>query len=194
MGATVLALELQRQAGLPEMELRLRRDLVEPLVGTDEESGVCRGALGSASYWWRAGPMSCSSPTGTRAGRRSPPPSTPRRAAADAASGSASRAPRRPRCRAPTAGWLGDLLAYDAARGAALVDTLSRHLEHRGSYDAAAAALNVHRSTLKYRLKRIAEVSGHDLAVPDTAFTSSSPRTPPDDGGAARGMSDPWSG
>jgi DNA-binding PucR family transcriptional regulator len=28
----------------------------------------------------------------------------------------------------------------------------------------------VHRSTLKYRLKRIAEVSGHDLADPETVF------------------------
>jgi DNA-binding PucR family transcriptional regulator len=66
--------------------------------------------------------------------------------------------------------WLGDLLAYDARRGAALVDTLSRYLESGGGYDAAAAALNVHRSTLKYRLKRIAEVSGHDLGDADTAF------------------------
>ena len=30
--------------------------------------------------------------------------------------------------------------------------------------------MSVHRSTLKYRLKRIREVSGHDLAIPDTQF------------------------
>ena len=28
----------------------------------------------------------------------------------------------------------------------------------------------MHRSTLKYRLQRIREVSGHDLAVPETQF------------------------
>jgi DNA-binding PucR family transcriptional regulator len=28
----------------------------------------------------------------------------------------------------------------------------------------------VHRSTLKYRLRRIREVSGHDLGVPDNQF------------------------
>ena len=28
----------------------------------------------------------------------------------------------------------------------------------------------VHRSTLKYRLRRIREVSGYDLGVPDTQF------------------------
>jgi PucR C-terminal helix-turn-helix domain len=49
--------------------------------------------------------------------------------------------------------WLGDLLAYDADRGGALVDTLSGYLVNGGSYDATATALNVHRSTLKYRLQ-----------------------------------------
>jgi DNA-binding PucR family transcriptional regulator len=66
--------------------------------------------------------------------------------------------------------WLGDLLAYDADRGGALVDTLSRYLECGGSYDGTAATLNVHRSTVKYRLKRIADVSGLNLTDPDTAF------------------------
>jgi DNA-binding PucR family transcriptional regulator len=28
----------------------------------------------------------------------------------------------------------------------------------------------VHRSTLKYRLQRIKEISGHDLGDPDTSF------------------------
>ena len=34
----------------------------------------------------------------------------------------------------------------------------------------SAKALSVHRSTLKYRLQRIGEISGHDLSDPDTSF------------------------
>ena len=47
---------------------------------------------------------------------------------------------------------------------------VSRYLECGGGYEATAAALSVHRSTLKYRLQRIREISGHDLSNPDTAF------------------------
>ncbi len=66
--------------------------------------------------------------------------------------------------------WLGALLDYDSVHGAQLVTTLSEYLDSGGSYDASAAALSVHRSTLKYRLRRIREVSGYDLGVPDTQF------------------------
>jgi sugar diacid utilization regulator len=66
--------------------------------------------------------------------------------------------------------WLGALMDYDATHGAQLVMTLSEYLDRGGSYDATARALSVHRSTLKYRLRRIREVSGYDLGVPDTQF------------------------
>jgi sugar diacid utilization regulator len=66
--------------------------------------------------------------------------------------------------------WLGTLMDYDATHGAQLVLTLSEYLECGGKYDATAKALSVHRSTLKYRLKRIREVSGHELGRPDTQF------------------------
>lgn len=66
--------------------------------------------------------------------------------------------------------WLGALLDYDTVHGAQLVTTLSEYLESGGSYDTSATALFVHRSTLKYRLRRIREVSGYDLSVPDTQF------------------------
>jgi hypothetical protein len=66
--------------------------------------------------------------------------------------------------------WLGSLLEYDAARRTDLVLTLSRYLEHGGSYDATARALAVHRNTLKYRLQRIREISGYQLTDPDTQF------------------------
>ena len=66
--------------------------------------------------------------------------------------------------------WLGTLMEYDATHGAQLVLTLSEYLECGGNYDATARALSVHRSTLKYRLRRIREVSGHELSCPDTQF------------------------
>lgn len=64
--------------------------------------------------------------------------------------------------------WLDSLLAYDDERRADLVHTLGVYLDHGGNYDATAAALHIHRSTLRYRLQRIRELSGHDLAHTDT--------------------------
>jgi sugar diacid utilization regulator len=66
--------------------------------------------------------------------------------------------------------WLGELLDYDAGKGSELVTTLTRYLECGRSYEATTSALAIHRSTLKYRLRRIKEISGHDLADPDTYF------------------------
>jgi DNA-binding PucR family transcriptional regulator len=66
--------------------------------------------------------------------------------------------------------WLGDLMRYDADHGTELVETLSEFLDRGGSYNSTAAALSVHRSTLKYRLRRIREVSRHDISVPDAHF------------------------
>ena len=66
--------------------------------------------------------------------------------------------------------WLGPLLDYDAKKPAELVLTLSRFLELGQAYDATSDALAIHRSTLKYRLQRIREISGRDLSDPDTRF------------------------
>ena len=66
--------------------------------------------------------------------------------------------------------WLGALLDYDSSRGSELVQTLSRYHECGGNYDATAKALTIHRSTLKYRLQRIKQISGHDLTDPETHF------------------------
>jgi sugar diacid utilization regulator len=66
--------------------------------------------------------------------------------------------------------WLGTLMDYDTVHGTQLVMTLSEYLECGGNYDASARVLSVHRSTLKYRLRRIREVTGHDLSLPDTQF------------------------
>ncbi|MEA2609153.1 MAG: hypothetical protein QOJ75_1396 [Chloroflexota bacterium] len=66
--------------------------------------------------------------------------------------------------------WLGALLEYDARKPAELVPTLSRFLELGMAHEAASKALAIHRSTLKYRLQRIREISQHDLSDPDTRF------------------------
>ena len=65
---------------------------------------------------------------------------------------------------------LATLLDYDANRGSSLVSTLGAFLEHGGNYDGTSRALCVHRSTLKYRLHRIEELSGQDLSSPDARF------------------------
>ena len=66
--------------------------------------------------------------------------------------------------------WLGTLLDYDAAKSAQLVETLYCYLACGGNYDLTATALSLHRSTLRYRLQRIREMSAHDLNDPDTRF------------------------
>ena len=66
--------------------------------------------------------------------------------------------------------WLGTLQQYDARRGTNLVQTLSRYLDTGGNYDATAEAMALGRSTIRYRLGRIREISGHNLADPDTRF------------------------
>jgi PucR C-terminal helix-turn-helix domain/GGDEF-like domain len=59
--------------------------------------------------------------------------------------------------------WLGRLIDYDAARRTTLVATLAEFLDRGGSYDDTAAALCIHRSTLRYRLRRIRELTGLQL-------------------------------
>ena len=66
--------------------------------------------------------------------------------------------------------WLDPLLRHDARRGSDYVETIAVYLECGGSHEQAAESLIVHRSTLKYRLRRIREISGYDLADRDTRF------------------------
>jgi sugar diacid utilization regulator len=66
--------------------------------------------------------------------------------------------------------WLGALAGYDEGKGTQLVQTLTRYLQHGGGYEATSRALSVHRSTLKYRLQRIRELTGFDLSDPETRF------------------------
>lgn len=55
------------------------------------------------------------------------------------------------------------LLAYDAANGTSLVETLSVFLEERGVLAATAKRLYVHRHTLTPRLEQIEQLTGHSL-------------------------------
>jgi DNA-binding PucR family transcriptional regulator len=66
--------------------------------------------------------------------------------------------------------WLAALLEYDAAKESQLVETLAAYLECGGNYDATARLLSLHRSTLRYRLQRLREISGYDLHDSDTRF------------------------
>jgi DNA-binding PucR family transcriptional regulator len=63
--------------------------------------------------------------------------------------------------------WLGALIAHDRDHHSDLVHTLTVYLDSGGNYDRAADALIIGRSTLRYRLGRIREVSGRDLGDPD---------------------------
>ena len=66
--------------------------------------------------------------------------------------------------------WLGTLAGYDERKHTELVKTLIQYLQHGGGYEATSRALSVHRSTLKYRLQRIRELTGFDLGDPETHF------------------------
>lgn len=64
--------------------------------------------------------------------------------------------------------WLGLLIDYDTTHHYDLVTTLWQYYECGGNYDATAHALLIHRSTLRYRLRRIRELTGYDLRAVDT--------------------------
>jgi sugar diacid utilization regulator len=61
--------------------------------------------------------------------------------------------------------WLGPLIDYDAANRSELVATLWQYYECGGNYDSTAQALTIHRSTLRYRLRRIRDLTGRDLGA-----------------------------
>ncbi|MFJ8957762.1 PucR family transcriptional regulator [Lentzea sp. NPDC102401] len=64
--------------------------------------------------------------------------------------------------------WLGSLIEYDNTRDADMIRTLSQFLECGGNYDRTATALMIHRSTLRYRLGRMKEITGFDLGEVET--------------------------
>ncbi|MEU8248697.1 PucR family transcriptional regulator ligand-binding domain-containing protein [Nonomuraea sp. NPDC048916] len=59
---------------------------------------------------------------------------------------------------------LAPLVRYGSR--ADLVDSLRAYLDSNGHWDAAAQRLGIHRHTLRYRMKRVAELLGRDLDDP----------------------------
>ncbi|HLN67890.1 MAG TPA: PucR family transcriptional regulator ligand-binding domain-containing protein [Streptosporangiaceae bacterium] len=59
---------------------------------------------------------------------------------------------------------LGPLLAYDERHRAELLPTLREFLACSGSWNACAAAMYVHVNTVRYRIRRIEELTGRDLS------------------------------
>jgi hypothetical protein len=64
--------------------------------------------------------------------------------------------------------WLGALLDHDSVQESELVRTLSVYLDCGGDYEEASRGLGVHRSTVRYRVHRIRELTGLDLYDADT--------------------------
>lgn len=59
---------------------------------------------------------------------------------------------------------LAPLDAYDEEHDGELVSSLRGFLEHNARWEAAAAELYVHRHTLRYRMRKVEELTGRDLA------------------------------
>ncbi len=59
---------------------------------------------------------------------------------------------------------LAPLDAYDREHGGELVPSLKAFLEHNARWESAAAHLYVHRHTLRYRMRKVEELTGRDLS------------------------------
>jgi DNA-binding PucR family transcriptional regulator len=59
---------------------------------------------------------------------------------------------------------LAPLDAYDEGHGGELLQSLRAFLEHNARWETAAAELYVHRHTLRYRVRKIEELTGRDLS------------------------------
>src|SRR5690606_33092681 len=57
-----------------------------------------------------------------------------------------------------------------AAAGSALADTLDAYLDCGGAVETCARQLYVHPNTVRYRLKRIGEITGRDPLNPRDAY------------------------
>ncbi|MGH2631620.1 MAG: PucR family transcriptional regulator [Actinomycetota bacterium] len=59
---------------------------------------------------------------------------------------------------------LAPLDAYDREHGGELLASLQGFLQHNARWEAAAAELFVHRHTLRYRMRKVEELTGRDLS------------------------------
>ena len=65
--------------------------------------------------------------------------------------------------------WIGALIQHDRLHNSQLVKTLTTYLKESCTADTTTL-LHVHRNTLRYRLSKIALITGCDLADPDQRF------------------------
>jgi purine catabolism regulator len=61
---------------------------------------------------------------------------------------------------------LAALDEYDREHGGDLVSSLRAFLDHNARWESAAAELYVHRHTLRYRMRKVEELTGRDLDLP----------------------------
>ncbi|MEP6972624.1 MAG: PucR family transcriptional regulator ligand-binding domain-containing protein [Actinomycetota bacterium] len=59
---------------------------------------------------------------------------------------------------------LGPLDAYDRDQRGELLPSLQGFLQHNSRWETAAAALFIHRHTLRYRMRKVEELTGRDLS------------------------------
>jgi DNA-binding PucR family transcriptional regulator len=59
---------------------------------------------------------------------------------------------------------LGRLVAHDDRTGSALAESLRAYIEANGRWAEAAASLGVHRHTLRYRMRKVEELTGRNPA------------------------------
>jgi DNA-binding PucR family transcriptional regulator len=58
---------------------------------------------------------------------------------------------------------LGPVIDYDREHGTQLLETLSAYMQHNGNIPEVAAHLHVHKHTVRYRLRRVTELTGLDV-------------------------------
>jgi hypothetical protein len=59
---------------------------------------------------------------------------------------------------------LGPVHSYDTERSAQLLESLTAFLESGGSWQSTAARLGVHVNTVRYRIRRVEQLTGRDLS------------------------------
>ncbi|MBO8162139.1 MAG: PucR family transcriptional regulator [Brevibacillus sp.] len=65
---------------------------------------------------------------------------------------------------------IGKLFEHDKNRGMELLHTLTTYIRNHGNVSQTARALNLHRQSLLYRLKKIESLTGRSLTDPDDLF------------------------
>ena len=65
---------------------------------------------------------------------------------------------------------IGSLIDYENQRGLDLIHTLTMYIRNKGNISQTSRALNLHRQSLVYRLRKIESLTGRSLENPDDLF------------------------